>query len=186
MSLKLDREKQEIINKFDNLMKQNKDITPETIKEMFPDDDELYEHVKELKEKEKQMLAEFETEDGYKEEEEKEENNQKKDNDTGIENKVDKKEKKKSTNEKEIEKKVEEFKNKLQQKLDKVIQEEKVKEEKRQKDYENAKTETEKKNIEKRNAAARADSSKKINLMKNDNEKKVEAFKKKLQSMSTF
>ena len=72
------------------------------------------------------------------------------------------KKKKKSTNEKEIDKKAEEFKNQLQQKLDKGIQEEKVKEEKRQKGYENAKTETEKKNIEKRNAAARADSSKKI------------------------
>ena len=33
--MKLDKEKQEIINKFDNLMRQNKDITPETIKEMF-------------------------------------------------------------------------------------------------------------------------------------------------------
>ena len=98
MSMKLDKEKQEIINKFDNLMRQNKDITPETIKEMFPDDDELYEHVKELKEKEKQMLAEFEAEgdDGYKENEEKEENINKKDNDTGAENKGEKKEKKKN------------------------------------------------------------------------------------------
>ena len=53
-------------------------------------------------------------------------------------------------------------------------------------DYENAKTDAEKKSIEKKNAEARADSSKKINLMKSENEKKVEAFRKKLQSMSTF
>ena len=46
MSMKLDKEKQEIINKFDELMRQNKEITPETIKEMFPDDEELYEKVK--------------------------------------------------------------------------------------------------------------------------------------------
>ena len=74
----------------------------------------------------------------------------------------------------------------MQKKLDKVIQEEKTKEEKRQKDYENAKTDAEKKAIEKKNAEARADSSKKINLMKSENDKKVEAFRKKLQSMSTF
>ena len=46
MSMKLDKEKQQIISKFDNLMRQNKDITPETIKEIFPDDEELYEKVK--------------------------------------------------------------------------------------------------------------------------------------------
>ena len=43
MSIKLDKEKQEIINKFEDLMKQNKEIQPETIKEMFPDDEDLYE-----------------------------------------------------------------------------------------------------------------------------------------------
>ena len=85
--MKLDKEKEKIINKFDNLMRQNKDITPETIKEMFPDDEELYEKVKGLKEKEKEILSKYQSEEdgGYKEEEEKEENTEKKDNDTGNE-----------------------------------------------------------------------------------------------------
>ena len=48
MSIKLDKEKQEIINKFEDLMKQNKEIQPDTIKEMFPDDEDLYEKVKKL------------------------------------------------------------------------------------------------------------------------------------------
>ena len=40
--MKLDKEKQEIINKFDNLMRQNKEIQPSIIKKMFPDDNEDY------------------------------------------------------------------------------------------------------------------------------------------------
>ena len=35
MSIKLDKEKQEILNKFDDVMRQNKEIQPETIKEIF-------------------------------------------------------------------------------------------------------------------------------------------------------
>ena len=42
--MKLDKEKQEIINKFDEFIF-------ETIKEMFPDEQELFEKVKGLKEK---------------------------------------------------------------------------------------------------------------------------------------
>jgi hypothetical protein len=41
------------MKKFDNLMKQNKEIDPETIKDVFPEDKELYNKVTELKKKQK-------------------------------------------------------------------------------------------------------------------------------------
>ena len=41
-AIKFQRQKEEIVKKFDNLMKQNKEIEPETIKELFPEDQELY------------------------------------------------------------------------------------------------------------------------------------------------
>ena len=42
------------MKKFENLMKQNKEIDPQTIKEVFPDDEELYNKVKEMKKKQKE------------------------------------------------------------------------------------------------------------------------------------
>ena len=43
--------KYEIISKFENLLRQNKKMNPELIKQIFPEDKELYEKVKELEEK---------------------------------------------------------------------------------------------------------------------------------------
>ena len=42
------------MKKFDQIIKQNKEIEPETIKQLFPDDEELYNKIKEMKEKQKQ------------------------------------------------------------------------------------------------------------------------------------
>ena len=53
-AIKFQRQKEDIVKKFDNLMKQNKEIEPETIKQLFPDDEELYNKIKELKDKVKQ------------------------------------------------------------------------------------------------------------------------------------
>ena len=53
-AIKFQRQKEEIVKKFDNLMKQNKEIEPETIKELFPEDQELYNKIKEMKAKQKQ------------------------------------------------------------------------------------------------------------------------------------
>ena len=53
-AIKFQRQKEEVVKKFDNLMKQNKEIEPETIKQLFPDDEELYNKIKELKDKIKQ------------------------------------------------------------------------------------------------------------------------------------
>ena len=48
------KKKEEIIRKFDKLLKQNKEIDPQTIKEVFPDDEELYNKVVEMKKKQKE------------------------------------------------------------------------------------------------------------------------------------
>ena len=53
-AIKFQRQKEDIVKKFDNLMKQNREIEPQTIKELFPDDQELYNKIKEMKEKQKQ------------------------------------------------------------------------------------------------------------------------------------
>ena len=48
MSIQMDNEKYAIISKFDNLLSQNRKMNPELIKQIFPDDEELYNKVKEL------------------------------------------------------------------------------------------------------------------------------------------
>ena len=53
-ALAFQRQKEEVVKKFDQIVKQNKEIEPETIKELFPDDDELYQKIKQMKEKQKQ------------------------------------------------------------------------------------------------------------------------------------
>ena len=53
-SVGIQKKKEEIIRKFDKLLKQNKEIDPQTIKEVFPDDEELYNKVVEMKKKQKE------------------------------------------------------------------------------------------------------------------------------------
>ena len=53
-SIGIQKKKDEILKKFDDLMSKNKEIDPQTIKEMFPDDQELYEKVIEMKKKQKE------------------------------------------------------------------------------------------------------------------------------------
>ena len=67
------KKKEEIIAKFDKIIKQNKEIEPETIKELFPEDEELYNRVKEMKEKQKQEEKKI-SEDNKSSKEKKEEN----------------------------------------------------------------------------------------------------------------
>ena len=45
------RQKEEVVKKFDQIVKQNKEIEAETIKELFPEDEELYKKIKQMKEK---------------------------------------------------------------------------------------------------------------------------------------
>ena len=53
-SIEIQKKKEEILKKFDNLLKQNKEIDPQTIKEVFPDDEELYNKITEMKRKQKE------------------------------------------------------------------------------------------------------------------------------------
>ena len=53
-SIGIEKKKEAIMKRFDNLMKQNKEIDPQTIKDVFPDDEELYKKVTELKKKQKE------------------------------------------------------------------------------------------------------------------------------------
>ena len=53
-SIGIEKKKEAIMKRFDDLMKQNKEIEPETVKQLFPDDEELYNKIKELKDKIKQ------------------------------------------------------------------------------------------------------------------------------------
>ena len=53
-SIGIEKKKEAIMKKFENLMKQNKEIDPQTIKEVFPEDEELYKKVQEMKKKQKE------------------------------------------------------------------------------------------------------------------------------------
>lgn len=48
------RQKEEVVRKFDQIIKQNKEIDAETIKQLFPEDEELYQKIKNMKEKQKE------------------------------------------------------------------------------------------------------------------------------------
>ena len=77
-SIGIQKKKDEILRKFDNLMKQNKEIDPQTIKEVFPDDEELYNKVIEMKKKQKEEEEKIKKqleEQRNKEKEEAEKNN---------------------------------------------------------------------------------------------------------------
>ena len=53
-SLEVQKQKEEVVLKFDKLARQKKEIEPEMIRELFPGDNELYENVKEMKRKQKE------------------------------------------------------------------------------------------------------------------------------------
>ena len=69
MSIQMDNEKYAVISKFDNLLRQNRKMNPELIKQIFPEDKELYNRVKELEVK--YNVNNNEEEIGYHENEEK-------------------------------------------------------------------------------------------------------------------
>ena len=164
ISEQIEKEKQNVINKFDKLMKQNKGIQPYMIKELFPDDEELYNKVKEIKNKEKEMK-----EENYDKKNKKNYNSDS-DNDS------------KSKSKGKINKKVEEYRNQLQIELDKLIKEEKNKEIERKKQYENASNTIEKQKIEKINQVERAAGEKKISILREEIENKVKEYENHLKN----
>ena len=50
-STEIQKQKEELVEKFDKLVRQNKEIEPEMIKELFPGDNELYRSILEMKKK---------------------------------------------------------------------------------------------------------------------------------------
>jgi hypothetical protein len=51
IDMQMIRQKDDILNKFEKIMSQKKEINPELIRKVFPEDDELYERVVNLKKK---------------------------------------------------------------------------------------------------------------------------------------
>ena len=185
-STEVQKQKEEILQKFERLSRQKKEIEPEMIRELFPGDVELYRNVLEMKKKQKEIEENiFKKMDGfdkknksmasfYRRNERIETNgeiNNKSMNDNNNE-----KEKK----EKEIQKKVEEFKTKEYKEFNLLIMEEKEKEEKRAKAYEEEKDEQKKLEIEKRNKEERELASQNINKTKSDIEQRIKEYEENL------
>ena len=185
-STEVQKQKEEILQKFERLSRQKKEIEPEMIRELFPGDVELYRNVLEMKKKQKEIeenifkkmdnfdkknksMASF-----YRRNERIETNgeiNNKSMNDNNNE-----KEKK----EKEIQKKVEEFKTKEYKEFNLLIMKEKEKEEKRAKAYEEEKDEQKKLEIEKRNKEERELASQNINKNKENIEQRIKEYEENL------
>jgi hypothetical protein len=185
-STEVQKQKEEILQKFERLSRQKKEIEPEMIRELFPGDVELYRNVLEMKKKQKEIEENiFKKMDGfdkknksmasfYRRNERIETNgeiNNKSMNDNNNE-----KEKK----EKEIQKKVEEFKTKEYKEFNLLIMKEKEKEEKRAKAYEEEKDEQKKLEIEKRNKEERELASQNINKNKENIEQRIKEYEENL------
>ena len=191
-SAEVQKQKEEAILKFDKLSRQKREIEPEMIRELFPGDNELYENVKEMKKRQKEIEENiFKKMDNYdkknksmastfyKQNDDKNmETNE--ENDKKMKEIIEKNEKEKK--EQEIQKKLEEFKTKEYKEFNVLITEEKEKEEKRTKMYEEEKDESKKLEIEKKNKEERELASQNINIAKNDIEKRIKEYEDNLRN----
>ena len=194
-SSEVQKQKEELVEKFDKLARQNKEIEPEMIRELFPGDNELYHNILEMKKKQKEIedniIKKFDSYNSDKKNKsmattfyrKNDKNNEllesnKKMNKSQNDNNEEEKQKK----EQEIQKKVEEFKTKEYKEFNKLILEEKEKEEKRTKDYEEEKDEQKKLEIEKKNKEERELASENINKNKSDIEKRIKEYEDNLRN----
>ena len=161
LNKEIQKEKIDLLNKFNHLVKGKSKIDSEIVKQLYPDDEELYQKIKNLQNK--YQL--------------KQDNNNENNNSLSTNRaKSDTKKKK----EEEIEKKVEDFRRRLRVEISKEIENERNNEKRRIKEYEEAKTIEDKKKIEEKNSKERKESNLKI-TDKNDNiEKYVDDYRKKL------
>jgi hypothetical protein len=164
LSQDIQKQKQELMDKFDMFIRQKRDIDSEIVKELFPDDVELYNKIKAKMEGQRSKPNSATTNQNPNSESQTQSNAQKSKVQSAST---------KNIKEKEVEKKVEEFRARLRTDLDKVIQEEKIKEQERINEYEKATNNEQKQQIEKKNALERANSSKRVNEMQNELNKKV-------------
>lgn len=56
--MEIQKQKEDIINKFEKMRKANKEIDEEEVKKLFPDDEELYQHIKKMREDANQQQEE--------------------------------------------------------------------------------------------------------------------------------
>jgi hypothetical protein len=154
-------EKNKILFKFDYLIRKKKKIDEELIKEIFPDDEEIYKQLNSIRKSRSELNV--------------------------INNKISSTTTSRNVNlsysnyyKDEIEKKVEELSNRLRNDMNKAIEQEKINEEKRSKEYLNAKDVNEKKRIEEKNAIERENANKRILQMKQNCDKTIKSYEEKL------
>ena len=155
------KEKNKILFKFDYLIRKKKKIDEELIKEIFPDDEEIYKQLNSIRKSRSELNV--------------------------INNKISSTTTSRNVNlsysnyyKDEIEKKVEEFSNRLRNEMNKEIEKEKINEEKRSKEYLNANEVNEKKRIEEKNAIERENANKRILQMKQNYDKTIKSYEEKL------
>ena len=167
LNIDLQNEKFDLINKFNKLVKGKAKIDVEIVKQLYPEDAELYRKIKNMQKIYRisgmnTILAEknkiYTTRDDEKR------------NKSSLRIK----------NEEEIEKKVEEFRRRLRETISREIETERINEARRIRNYEEAKSIDDKKAIEEKNKEERKEFGKKINNLNENIEKYVEEYRKKL------
>ena len=167
LNIDLQNEKDDLKNKFNKLVKGKAKIDIEIVKQLYPEDSELYRKIKNMQNMYRigginKLITEkkkvYTTRDDDKK------------NKSSLRIK----------NEEEIEKKVEEFRRRLRETISRDIENERINEARRIKNYEEAKTIDDKKAIEKKNKEERKEFGKKINELNENIEKFVEDYRKKL------
>jgi hypothetical protein len=155
ISDEIERQKREVMEKFDKIMKKNKGINVETIRELFPDDNELVEKIMSIKEinasKSKIITSEQSTVLNNNLNKSQISNREKASNSNNN-----------NLSEKEITKKVEDYKMKLNQQLADLINEEKEKEEERNRIYDREQEPDKKKELESQISKERTQSTSKV------------------------
>ena len=157
------KEKNQVLNKFDTLIRQKKKVDINFLKEIFPDNEEMIKNLSKNNFKKKNS----------------EENILKNSNNNTIKNK--------NLNlsnlnyyKSEIDRKVEELSNRLRNEMNKAIEEEKINELKRSKEYSNSFDINDKKKIEEKNAIERENANKRILKMKENFDKTLKMYEEKL------
>jgi len=167
LNIDLQNEKDDLKNKFNKLVKGKAKIDIEIVKQLYPEDSELYRKIKNMQNMYRigginKLITEkkkvYTTRDDDKK------------NKSSLRIK----------NEEEIEKKVEEFRRRLRETISRDIENERINEARRIKNYEEAKTIDDKKAIEEKNKEERKEFGKKINELNENIEKFVEDYRKKL------
>ena len=167
LNIDLQNEKDDLKNKFNKLVKGKAKIDIEIVKQLYPEDSELYRKIKNMQNMYRigginKLIPEkkkvYTTRDDDKK------------NKSSLRIK----------NEEEIEKKVEEFRRRLRETISRDIENERINEARRIKNYEEAKTIDDKKAIEEKNKEERKEFGKKINELNENIEKFVEDYRKKL------